>query len=196
MISYNIINRSKPKYIILIHGLFTGAGYWLPYLGYFRNYKLVILNINYLDIVNTETYITIIKNIINSLGGKPKFIISHSLGSLLSSSLSVDSYSLSIEICPVYCSSRINNDDFIYEIKNRLGLNECIDSIVSNLINADIAIQGKKEISSVDFSNIFRFLPDNDKYFLYDKSFLNVIYFDGDHFDISCALDKIKILLL
>lgn len=192
MISYKIINKSKPKCIVLIHGLFANSGYWLPYLKYFKDYKLIVLDIDYEKIVDAEVYIDKIRNIVSSeTKSKANFIVSHSLGSLLAALLPSELYDLSVEICPVYCSKRINNDDFLVDMKSRLKSIHP-EILVNNLNNADVAIKKYISIIENENSNLIRYFPNKDIYFVYDKNVSNYTLFDGDHFDITNALDRLS----
>ena len=40
-------NKTRKKTLILIHGLFGNAGFWLSFLKSFDEFKLIIFNINY-----------------------------------------------------------------------------------------------------------------------------------------------------
>ena len=42
-----IFNKSKKKTIIFIHGLFGNSGFWLPFLPIFKNFKIILLDIDY-----------------------------------------------------------------------------------------------------------------------------------------------------
>ena len=50
MFQYLTFNKGRDKTVILIHGLFTGEGFWLEYLTHFKNYKIVILKIDYMTL--------------------------------------------------------------------------------------------------------------------------------------------------
>ena len=58
MIRKFVYNNSKKETVILIHGLFTNSGFWLKYLFFLRNYRLVVYNIDY------NTFLKIITKIL------------------------------------------------------------------------------------------------------------------------------------
>ena len=47
-----VLNKSKNKTIVFIHGFYANAGYWLPYLPFFKDYKIILFNLDYKDNYN------------------------------------------------------------------------------------------------------------------------------------------------
>ncbi|MAV65020.1 MAG: hypothetical protein CMG00_07500, partial [Candidatus Marinimicrobia bacterium] len=78
-------NKSKKETIILIHGLFGNSGYWLPFLSYFNNFKILVLDINYPKIFSENSYqINFYKFFKSILEDDKKYtLISHSMGTVL-----------------------------------------------------------------------------------------------------------------
>lgn len=187
MIKYTTLNKSKPKILLLIHGLFASSGYWLPYLNIFREYKLIILDIDYRKVSDIDQYVSRVFAIIEAhAGGAVDAIISHSLGTLIASRLTKDVRHFSFEICPVYCATRCNADNFVNEIERKIKFSMSISEIWWLLSCVDRALAGH-EISMHDSSCQKVYLPDKDSYFLYDVR-SEFKEFRGDHFNIAEAV--------
>lgn len=194
MIDFRILNKSKPSTVLLIHGLFTSCGYWLPYLSSLKNHRLIILDIDYHAIHDIDQYVSrVVEIIATEGGGAVDAVISHSLGSLISSQLPQDACHSLFEVCPVYCATRINADQFIDNIERMIKFSMVGDEIRELLKRVDsaIAVHVPRASSSVRQSV---YLPDADVYFSYRAS-PSAMKFKGDHFDISEALEDIRKVL-
>lgn len=192
IINQIVLNKSKDKSIIFIHGFYANAGYWLPYLSFFKNYKIILLDINYVYLLNSDDRISEIIKVINSLnlGGNIKAILGHSLGTIISSFINKQSVSFYFDICPVSYSNRSDTNGFINDIIYRMGETEF--NIRKNLYLVDLLINESKVFRLI---NSHLFIPDSDKYFNYEYS-NNIEYsFQGDHFEITNAVIKISNLL-
>jgi hypothetical protein len=187
--NYRIINKKGQYNVILIHGLFATSGYWLNYLDIFKNFKLLILEIDYLNFSPFEEKIKTLENIIkNEFNNKVDFIFSHSLGTILANNISDKIFKFSFEICPIYCSTRIYNKSFANLIVEKSNSLYTVDLVENTLVQIDnqVALYKKKQKIS-NFRIIF--IPDNDIYFNYQYSSISsCLVFKGDHFDIKNAL--------
>ena len=47
MISFKEFNRNKNRSVLFLHGLFSSSGYWLEYLREFRDFKIILCDIDY-----------------------------------------------------------------------------------------------------------------------------------------------------
>jgi hypothetical protein len=191
MIGYTVLNRSKESTLLLIHGLFASAGYWLPYLSSLKDHKLIILNIDYKGIQNFDLYVSRIVQIVEeAAGGMVKTVVSHSLGTFLASRLPDTLFHASIEICPVYAAKRKNQIDFLADIKRRVGFSASEVEIQNQLVMVDSLMKKREQNSSLDLK-LHRLIPDADIYFEY---FFNGPYtiFEGGHFEIEGALSFIR----
>ena len=182
-----VLNRHYKKAIIFIHGFRSNSGFWLPYLTYFENYQLIFLNI---DFVNQESFEKIKFEINNEIKKSDEIIaiISHSLGTFLSSFFAFKKSVKQFDICPVGFSLRINRTKFIKSISNKLQLDE---QIINNDLNA---------VENIYYSKIFYketdlkylYIPTSDRFFKYLDSDFPKKIFNGDHFDIKKAIIDIK----
>ena len=51
MISYRVLNKRFSDPVLLIHGLLGSEGFWLKYLKYFSKKKVILVNLNYENII-------------------------------------------------------------------------------------------------------------------------------------------------
>ena len=187
-IEYTILNKSKPCTIILVHGLYTSSGFWLEYLKLLKNHRLFILNIDYDHYLSKDFSLGQLESdLLNMPYPKDNLIIiSHSLGTIIANFLSQNFDLISHEICPIHISERINPNKFIEDINKLMDKSKI--SVKKKLTLVDNFLLSCKPI--ID-SKISLYIPNNDQYFKYDKSFINTNCFSGDHYMISEALTTI-----
>lgn len=191
MIGYRILGKSRSRTALLIHGLFSSAGFWLPYLGAFKDFRLIILDIDYGRIELVDQYINGLRSVIDiEASGCADVIVAHSLGTLLANGLAPSYRRASFEICPVYCAKRNNTEDFVEEIMGRLSNSVTKAQIVKILKNVDGAVRsyGSQRAGTLERTV---FIPDSDLYFAYEPK-SKYERFHGDHFDIATAIKDIE----
>lgn len=194
--NYKVINKKGVINVVLIHGLFATAGYWLNYLEIFKNCKLIILEIDYFNSQSLKDNIESLESIIiNKFDNKIDYIFSHSLGTIIANGLSDINFKHSFEICPVYNSNRISKFEFISKILEKTNLLYSLNNIEKILSNIDIQVNNYKNILNFSDKRTL-FYPNNDIYFKYDhKTIYSFNIFNGDHFDINNALkDSFKFI--
>jgi len=189
------LSKSKPRTIILLHGLFTGPGFWLPYLKYFSNYNVILIDINYSLVNSRSEFLPDFKSKIETIsqGKNVIAIISHSLGTSLSLMLKENFSKFSIDICPIYLAERQNTDKFIKFITtNDASYNS--DEVSKILGQVDDFLH-QKVFSEEAFTSksTYLLIPDRDPFFSYKTDLRNSMTYAGDHFDINDALLKIKL---
>ena len=184
-IEYTILNKSKPCTIILVHRLYASSGFWLEYLKLFKNYRLFILNIDYDHYLSEDCPFDQLESDLLNLPypNENSIIISHSLGTIIANFLSQNLDLMSSEICPIYISERINPKKFIGDInklmdKSKISINKKLTLVDNFLLSFKPIFDSKMSL----------YIPNNDQYFKYNKSFLNSNYFSGDHYKIKEAL--------
>jgi hypothetical protein len=69
MICSTVVNKFKPRTLLLVHGLFTSAGYWLPYLQSLKEYRLLVPDIDYRGIRDVDAYLERIGELIGEQAG-------------------------------------------------------------------------------------------------------------------------------
>ena len=187
-----VLNKSRDKTIVFIHGFYANAGFWLPYLTYFKEYKVVLLNINYSVLLNSKEQIAVITESIYALrfDNGVVAVISHSLGTIISNFIYYHSNCAYFDICPVAYSNRSDTNGFVNDILFRVGEKE--KNIRNNLMLVDLLIYKSKEYL---LNNKLFLIPDSDQYFTYQKTSNCEFIFKGDHFDITNAISHITNVL-
>lgn len=192
-IKRTIINTKSSKKALLIHGLFANGGYWLEYLTYFKDYKLIILDIDYFQFNNIQQITDAILSLIeNELSGEVDIIVSHSFGTVLANEIFSSNIKYSFEICPVYSSKRKGKKQFINVISSKLKNNTTPLEIRNQLKWVDEVLKIHR-LNSHFKRNRVLFFPENDDYFEY-KNIPNfdIQYFNGDHFNIHESMQLIS----
>lgn len=194
MIRATVVNKSRPRTLLLVHGLFTSAGYWLPYLQSLKDYRLVIPDIDYRGIRDIDAYVARLCAIVNEQGGgKVDGVVSHSLGCLLASHLPEDLRAASFEVCPVYSATRREQDEFVGEIGRKTGSAMSPGEIRTLLAEVDGAIAAHRPRAQAAGDRAI-YLPDADRYFSY-RAAPDARWFSGDHFEIAGAVTDIGSVL-
>jgi hypothetical protein len=183
-----VLNKSKNKSIVFIHGFYANAGYWLPYLPFFKDYKIILLNLDYFLLLDSNNKISKVTETLESLNLENNIhsIIGHSLGTIISNFFNYSSIKYHFDICPVSYASRIDTNGFINDILSRI--NESEENIKRNLNLVDLFI-----IESKDFmvKKSKHFIPDADQFFNYKSTANAKFIFKGDHFNITNAISHI-----
>lgn len=194
MIKVTILNKSKPKTLLLIHGLFSSSGYWLPYLQTLKYFRLIVLDIDYRVSSDVDLFVSEVNYIIDTIaGGFVYAVISHSLGTLVANRLHESTRHFSFEICPVYYATRIKRDDFVGEIERRIKFSMTKIEILDLLTKVDYLIV-KSGVPMETTINPITYIPDEDHYFSYNVD-TEFIEFRGDHFNIAEAIADIGTVL-
>ena len=177
-----IFNKSKKKTIIFIHGLFGNSGFWLPFLPNFKQFKIIIFDIDYSKLFESDFKKNNFREYLNSILKKDEeyFIISHSIGTIISQFFFFQKIKTSYEICPINNSVQNNKKKFIEEINSLTNFSEKkIQSILEKanvFLSNDFCEENK-------FLNKKKYIPKIDLFFK-DSFKSNVEYFEGDHFNI------------
>lgn len=190
MIRVTLLNRSKPRTVLLVHGLFTSSGFWLPYLASLKEYRLIILDIDYSQIGQIDDYVQQVSAIIaEQADGHVAAVISHSLGSLIASLLPPACRTRSIEICPVRCATRRNLAQFVDTIAAKVPATLGREGVLHMLHEADQAIASHAlRVQAPPSTTIY--LPDADAFFSYHPG-TAFEQFSGDHFEIAAAMAEL-----
>jgi hypothetical protein len=187
-----VLNKSRNKTVVFIHGFYANAGFWLPYLPYFKDYKIVFLNINYLKLLNSKEQIALIIENINALNFNDNVVavIGHSLGTIISNFITKHQNVIYFDICPVAYSNRTDTNGFVNDILIRVDETEY--NIRNNLKLVDLLINKSREYM---LNDRILFIPDSDQYFIYQQTINREFLFKGDHFEITNAISCITNML-
>ena len=190
-INFYTFNKSKKETIILIHGLFGNSGYWLSFLKYFYNFKILILDINYPRIfrensnqINLHRYL---KSILED--NEEYILISHSIGTVLAQYFPEKKIKISYEICPIKHSIKNNKKKFIKEIQS--ATNFSIKEIKNILEKATIFLSNNFNIENKLLTKK-QYFPKMDLFFNDSFNSENEEFFEGSHFDIVNSLSMIN----
>lgn len=188
MISTISFNKSKAKTIIFFHGFYATSGFWLPYISCFKNYKIILVNINYPKaLVHPEAFNQLFSNTKDVLSDKNIVaIVSHSLGTLFSKMTNNETI-CHFEICPVLYSKRIDSLNFLTDISSKVAESKEVISNNLNLVDK-LILNSPKHILRDEYF----YVPSNDAYFEYNIPSNNVQGFQGDHFNIEKAIELIE----
>jgi hypothetical protein len=182
-------NKTRKKTLILIHGLFGNAGFWLAFLKSFDDFKVIIFDINYpkllLENLEQINFIGFLSLLLKD--EKDIFIISHSMGTVLAKYFPSEKLKFLFEICPIYNSVKKNKKQFINEVNSLSNYRN--DEIKNILKNASFFLTINYLLKKEDIK-IKKYVPINDVYF--DNSLIKEVdYFEGDHFNIINSIKMI-----
>ncbi len=180
-----VFNRNKKDTIILIHGLYTSSGFWLSFFKSFKNYRIIAFDINYEKLLRSEYNREHLKASFE-VDGHIVCVISHSFGTVISDLVFDYENDKTHKICPVAFSKRIEPNNFVLDILNKTPLSE--ESIIQNIKLVNTFVSRMRDSLN---SNGQIYIPTDDCYFLYDVPQKNIIQFEGNHFNISIALNYI-----
>lgn len=183
-------NKSKKETIILIHGLFGNSGYWLPFLKYFNNFKILILDINYpkifIENLNKISFHIFLESMLED--DNEYTLISHSMGTVLAQYFPEKKIKISYEICPIKNSVKNNKKKFIEEINSLTNFSE--EEIRNILGEATVFLSNNFSVENKSL-NKKQYVPRIDSFF--NDSFNNSVeYFEGDHFNIINSISMIN----
>jgi hypothetical protein len=195
MFTSHILQREKTRTVVLIHGLFTTSGFWLPALRCFPQHRIVLINVDYRSYLETENALPLLDEFIN----QPELrirgdidLIGHSFGSVLTATLPLPTVRR-YHMCPVFLAQRTSYDELLVELSGRLG---------SNVPPRELALgQMRRAVSisqSVDYEKMIMrgdrcLIPDNDRFFSYRNppSRMTHTYYHGDHFNVVEPLSSL-----
>ncbi|HLD53073.1 MAG TPA: hypothetical protein VJA82_07210 [Sediminibacterium sp.] len=188
MIKRYIFNKSKLNSIIFIHGFYANSGFWLKYFSLFKEFKIILFDIDYNEILD----LGLNKNdLMKSLNFQQESnnvvaIISHSLGSVISDIWFRDEKYYKYNICPITFAKRSNPIKFINYVYDKLKQDvETIGKKMDLIDNLLFELRNDFNYSGINY------LPNNDEYFNYTIITERCIEFEGNHFDIENALSQI-----
>lgn len=185
MVNKFIFNRKKKNTIVLIHGLYTTSGFWLSYFKLFKNFRIIAFDINYDELLKSDYSINFLRDTF-CVDGEIVGIISHSFGTVISDLVFDQNYEMIYKICPVAFSKRLESSTFVLDIVNKTILSE--ESINNNIKLVRSYLLNVK--NSLSYSGQI-YIPNMDCYFSYEIPQKKKIEFNGDHFNISLALENI-----
>jgi hypothetical protein len=192
MINKYTFNKRKKNSIILLHGLYTTSGFWLPYLNLFKDFRIIIYDINYSVLLEAQDTNYYLQENLNEYREGENIVatISHSFGTVISDLAFENNQHTIFKICPVAFSKRLDPQSFIIDIENKTSLTkENIYEYMS--LVSDFTLKFKKQLNF----NGSIYIPDQDGFFSYEVPENKRTEFKGDHFNICSALRNIVVQL-
>jgi len=183
-----LFNKKKEESIVLLHGLYTTAGFWLTYFNLFRDFRLIVYDINYDLLLKTQTAKSYLQEFLNECREDENIVatISHSFGIVVSDLAFENKKHAVFKICPVAFSKRLNTKSFISDIESKTSLSKENICDYMNLVS-DFISNYKQQLN---FTGSI-YIPDQDGFFYYEVPENKKNEFKGDHFNIGLALSDI-----
>lgn len=171
---YSIFNKKQETTMVLVHGLFTHEGYWLPYLTLLRDFRLILVGIPY-DSDDFDPHL--VRAMLAELISKhsAEILVGHSLGSIVVRL--VESDIKKVLICDIAKEERVAT----------MSLNELIpnfDKITEAQMKNSLANAKHLLNTVVDCNADIIYTPSKDELFIYSAD----SNFDGTHFEIREAI--------
>lgn len=180
MYSIRNIGRIGPK-VLLLHGLYSSSGEWLPVLKYLKESRLTLITIDYHNVILNDKIPDLIRDISSAL---PEFFdvaIGHSYGCYFLSLLQ-QKFSQSINVAPPYLASNFHLDEYL----NYIFSSKNLDAVeVQLVVKRAITMNAELEFI-IDPSSSF-LIPMFDQFFSYPQGLYGSHYFDGGHTDVELA---------
>jgi Alpha/beta hydrolase family len=186
-LSSKILGRGKGTPVVLIHGLFCNSAFWIPYLHYFKDCQVTLVNVDYAGLFNSGNSVAELADYVDRMiEGKSAHLIGHSFGACLGLSLRSEFSSRSF-ICPTFSSIEFRFALFCSEIANLTGVD--INEVML-LANRALAYKSACR-QGVGYRACDRlYLSRDDPYFRYVESIDGVPAYDynGGHFNVAEAV--------
>lgn len=174
LVRVRALNKGRPKSIMLIHGLFANEGFWLPYLDKLREFRLILVGINF-DSAEVNTVTNTLDNICREEA--IDVVVAHSLGCAIARLLKYPR--VIFAVCDVtqatrkslYCFEQLIMKDFSFSVSE-------VNLAMSNATEIYAACTNTCDLRVVSY------VPTHDNLFEYQIK----ANFIGDHFDIDNAI--------
>ena len=174
------LNRSRKQQLILLHGLFSHPGFWLPYLPLFSNFQCIIPYIDFNSLLTSKNsyngQLSTIRNII--ISSPDIIVIGHSLGSVFIENLPSKKHR-GFAICPMIGTKCIKKNLFL---KYLVQATAHPYNHIKNVLDSSSKFLNTFNLP-YNQNNLY-FIPSNDHIFSY-PTIAGSIAFHGDHFEIT-----------
>lgn len=119
--SARILRRAAPRQVVLVHGLFSNGGFWLPWLERFPDLQLTIPGIDYAAMFDAGAGLEALGAELDRIvGDKPAHLVAHSFGCWAALFARRPFLSRSF-VCPTFAAEHIDVAAFGAEIVRRTG---------------------------------------------------------------------------
>ncbi len=182
MYSIKNIGRSGPR-VLLLHGLYSSAGAWIPTLKYFRKFQVTLITIDYHAAISEGLTSDLTARILLELPKNFDFALGHSFGCFFLRLLELRSTS-NIYIAPPFIASGFAVDKYLDFIVSKVSLAPSeVSLVVKRAVEMNMGVELTRHGDDVIF------LPSSDEFFSYSVDSYPVRHFPGTHSDIEAAVD-------
>jgi len=176
------IGRTGPK-VLLVHGLYSSGGAWIPILKYFRGFQVTLITIDYHAAFMMNRIMDLVTEISSDLIDGYDFAVGHSFGACFLTLMGAKS-NRNIYIAPSFLSSRFALKKYLDFICSAKLLNSAVvDTVVRQAIEINQSLEFALRINDKVL------LPSLDEFFSYDDRLGSALCFCGGHSDIESAID-------
>lgn len=195
MFNCQILQKEKPQTVLLLHGLFATAGFWLPVLRCFPEHRIVLLNIEYDKFLCVSDAMTQLSEFLHRSILSPNekvHVIGHSFGSFLSASLVLSAVQR-YHLCPVFLAEHADLVGLQIEVTSRLGAAAPESHLLISQIDSASRLAQTVDIKTIAARGDCFLIPDADPFFCYGPVPNRAIWFGyrGGHFDVAEPLQSL-----
>lgn len=178
------LRRHLPVHVVLLHGLFANAGYWLPYLEQLQSFRVSLLGIDYEGVLDSGMPLSTLAQEAELLvGDGAAHLACHSFGCIVAPYFSRPWLSRTF-LCPTFAALSIDRAAFCAAISERL---DTAPGAVSPLLER--ALERKRQcLPEITWAaSDIVCLPADDPYFSYAEPAANTACqrYRGGHWDVS-----------
>ena len=192
MFNSQILQKDKPQTILLLHGLYASAGFWLPILRCLPRHRLILLNINYdLFFASKNGFADLSEylrrpslNLTDCIS-----IIGHSLGCVLAALLELQ-VARRFHLAPVFLAEDADLIGLQVEISKRLGSFTSPPNVNHSQLSHALRVAKSVDVEAITERGDCLLIPDSDRFFFYRTPPVGANWstYSGGHFDVSAAL--------
>lgn len=195
MFNCQILQKEKSQTVLLLHGLFATAGFWLPVLRCFPGNRIVLLNIDYDKFLGVYDGLTQLSEFLHRSFLSPNdkvHVVGHSFGSFLSASL-VLSAVRRYHLCPVFLAEKADLVSLQVEVSSRLGAAAPESHLLMSQIDSALWLAQGVDSKTIAARGDCFLIPDADPFFSYGPVPNRAVCFEyrGGHFDVAEPLESL-----
>lgn len=195
MFNCQVLQKENTQTVLLLHGLFTTAGFWLPVLRCFPRHRIVLLDIDYHQFLCAADRLAQLGEFLHSSFLSPNdtlHVVGHSFGSFLSASL-VLPVARRYHLCPVFLVEHVELQSFQVEVGNRLGAAAPVSHLFFSQMDHALRLAQTVDCKSIAARGDCLMIPDADTFFTYRSVPNDAVWFrySGGHFDVAEALESL-----
>lgn len=180
------LRRGLPVQLVLVHGLFSNAAFWLPHLERFQAFQLTLLGIDHDAILNREVELeTIAREAEALIAPGPAHLVCHSFGSVPGLELRRSWLSRTF-IGPTFAATSVDSAAFCASVAQRTGTDVHSAAL---LVERAVAHKTRALLNARWTERDLICVPDDDPYFAYvTPPGVDRLHYAGGHFDVGAPM--------